>query len=68
MGRIYDSTLCQYFCKKNNQLENLSHIATIVGVLLAIIVAIGELLNIFVRKKDKEYERYIEEKRNRETS
>ena len=51
------------FVKKDNQLENLSHIATIVGVLLAIIVAIGGVIKYFREKKDKEYERYIEGKR-----
>ena len=53
------------FVKKDNQLENLSHIATIVGVLLAIIVAIGGVIKYFREKKDKEYERYIEGKRNK---
>lgn len=53
------------FVKKDNQLENLSHIATIVGVLLAIIVAIGGVIKYFSEKKDKKYERYIEEKRNK---
>ena len=53
------------FVEKENQLENLSHIATIVGVLLAIIVAIGGVIKYFSEKKDKKYERYIEEKRNK---
>ena len=53
------------FVKKDNQLENLSHIATIVGVLLAIIVAIGGVIKYFSEKKDKKYEQYIEEKRNK---
>ena len=53
------------FVKKDNQLENLSHIATIVGVLLAIIVAIGGVIKYFSEKKDKKYERYMEEKRNK---
>ena len=53
------------FVKKYNQLENLSHIATIVGVLLAIIVAIGGVIKYFSEKKDKKYERYMEEKRNK---
>ena len=48
-----------------NQLENWSYIATIVGVLLAIIVALGGVIKYFREKKDKEYERYIEGKRNK---
>ena len=53
------------FVKKDNQLENFSYIATIVGVLLAIFVAIGGVIKYFSEKKDKKYERYIEEKRNK---
>lgn len=48
-----------------NQLENWSYIASIVGVLLAIIAALGRVIKYFREKKDKEYERYIEEKRNK---
>lgn len=48
-----------------NQLENWSYIASIVGVLLAIIVALGRVIKYFREKKDKEYERYIEGKRNK---
>ena len=48
-----------------NQLENWSYIASIVGVLLAIIVALGRVIKYFREKKDKKYERYIEGKRNK---
>ena len=48
-----------------NQLENWSYIASIVGVLLAIIATLGRVIKYFREKKDKEYERYIEEKRNK---
>ena len=48
-----------------NQLENWSYIASIVGVLLAIIAALGRVIKYFREKKDKEYERYMEEKRNK---
>lgn len=48
-----------------NQLENWSYIASIVGVLLAIIVALGGVIKYFREKKDKEYERFIEGKRNK---
>ena len=48
-----------------NQLENWSYIASIVGILLAIIVAIGGVIKYFREKKDKEYDRYIEGKRNK---
>lgn len=48
-----------------NQLENWSYIATIIGVLVTIIVSIGGVIKYFREKKDKEYERYIEGKRNK---
>jgi hypothetical protein len=48
-----------------NQLENWSYIASIVGVLVAIIAALGGVVKYFREKKDKEYERYIEERRNK---
>lgn len=48
-----------------NQLENWSYIASIVGVLLAIIPTLGGVIKYFREKKDKKYERYIEGKRNK---
>lgn len=48
-----------------NQLENWSYIASIVGVFVAIIAALGGVVKYFREKKDKEYERYIEERRNK---
>lgn len=54
-----------YMLLQVNQLENWSYIASIVGILLAIIVAIGGVIKYFREKKDKEYDRYIEGKRNK---
>ena len=48
-----------------NQLENWSYIATIIGVLVAIIVPIGGVIKYFREIKDKEYELYIVGKRNK---
>lgn len=54
-----------YMLLQVNQLENWSYIASIVGVLLAIIPTLGGVIKYFREKKDKKYERYIEGKRNK---
>lgn len=51
---------------KTNQLENWSYIATIIGGAVTVLVAIGGGIKYFLGKKDKKYERLIEEKRNKQ--
>lgn len=47
-----------------NQLENWYYIAIILGSIVPAFAVIGKVVKYFLDKKDKEYELFIEEKRN----
>lgn len=51
---------------QENPLEKEANIATIIGVIIAMLVAIGGMIKYFLGKKDKEHEQLIEEKRNKQ--